>query len=96
MQLLKPAPSRLHSNFRFAAKVTLSEPVKLNEAEVLLTVPEGPEPESMVVFGGVVSVPPVVVDTVQVRVAGVGSTLPAASMALTWKVWEPSERGGSV
>jgi hypothetical protein len=30
--------------------------------------------------------------TFQVRLAGVGSVLPAASMALTWKVWEPLAR----
>src|SRR5215208_4583795 len=31
-----------------------------------------------------------VVSTVQVRLAGVVSTLPAVSIALTWKVWEHS------
>ena len=39
----------------------------------------------MVVFGAVVS-------TVQVNVAGVASTLPARSVARTWKVCEPSAR----
>ena len=29
---------------------------------------------------------------VQVVEAGMGSVFPAASIALTWKVWEPSER----
>ena len=58
----------------------------MNEAEVLLTEPEGPEP--MVVSGGVVSGGGAVL-TVQVRVAGVASTLPAASVALTEKVCEP-------
>jgi hypothetical protein len=61
----------------------------VNEADVLLTVPEGPE--LMVVFGGVVSGSGAVL-TVQVRVAGVASTLPAPSVALTEKVCEPSER----
>ena len=42
-------------------------------------------PEVMVVSGGVVS-------TVHEYVAGVGSVLPAASRARTWKVWLPSAR----
>ena len=63
------------------------EKVKL--AEVLPTVPEGPE--SMVDCGGVVSGGGAVF-TVQVRLAGVASVLPEASMALTSKVWEPPER----
>ena len=33
-----------------------------------------------------------VVSTVQVALAGVGSTLPAGSIALTWNVCEPSSR----
>jgi hypothetical protein len=48
-----------------------------------LVVPEGPE--SIVVSGGVAS-------TVNVRESGVGSTLPAGSMARTENVWEPSAR----
>ena len=40
---------------------------------------------SIVVCGAIVS-------TVQANVAGVGSTLPAASVARTWKVWLPSPR----
>ena len=36
------------------------------------------------------------VRTVKVRVAGVGSMLPAASVARTEKVWEPSARCGVV
>ena len=39
----------------------------------------------MVVSGGVVS-------TVQVKLAGVGSALPAASVARTWKLWLPSAK----
>ena len=44
-------------------------------------------PESIVVSGAVVS-------TVKVRLAGVGSVLPAASMARTSKVWAPSRERG--
>ena len=65
-----------------------SEEENVKEADELLTVPEGPE--LMVVFGGVVSGGGAVL-TVQVRVAGVASTLPAPSVALTEKVCEPSE-----
>ena len=54
------------------------------------TVPEGPE--SMVVSGGVVSCGGGAVLTVQVRLAGEASVLPAGSVALTEKVWEPSDR----
>ncbi len=32
------------------------------------------------------------VSIVQVKLAGVASVLPAASVARTWKVWEPSAR----
>ena len=39
----------------------------------------------IVVFGAVVSI-------VQVKLAGVASVLPAASVARTSKVWEPSAR----
>ena len=39
----------------------------------------------IVVFGAAVSI-------VQVKLAGVASVLPAASVARTWKVWEPSPR----
>ena len=45
---------------------------------------------SMVVSGGVVSGGTVLIT--QVKPAGVGSTLPATSMARTWKVWLPSLR----
>jgi hypothetical protein len=40
-------------------------------------------PATIVVSGGVRSI-------VQVRVAGLPSVFPAASVALTWKVWLPS------
>jgi hypothetical protein len=66
----------------------VSEEENVNEADVLATVPDGPE--LMVVSGGVESGVGAVF-IVQVRVAGVGSTLPAASVALTWKVCDPSE-----
>ena len=63
------------------------EPVSLDVnaklAEVAATVPDGPDP--IVVSGAVVS-------TVHVRVAGVASTLPAASTARTRKVWAPFAR----
>src|SRR5215218_3220414 len=51
VQLLNVALSKRHSKVEPA-----SEEENANEAKVLLTVPEGPEP--MVVSGGVVSVPP--------------------------------------
>ena len=54
VQLLKAAPSSLHSKVE-----PVSEEEKENEADVLLTVPDGPE--SMVVSGGVVYPPPLVV-----------------------------------
>jgi hypothetical protein len=48
----------------------------------------------VVVRGGVVKkvVLGAVASTVHVKVAGVASTFPAASMALTEKVWLPSAR----
>jgi hypothetical protein len=61
----------------------VSEEENVNEADVLATVPDGPE--LMVVSGGVESGVGAVF-IVQVRVAGVGSTLPAASLALTENV----------
>ncbi len=54
----------------------------MNVAELVVIVPLGPE--SITVSGAVVSIA-----TVKVRVAGVGSVLPFASVACTWKVWEP-------
>ena len=47
----------------------------------LVTVPLGPEP--MLVFGGVMSVEAVPSLIIQLRLAGVGSTFPAASLART-------------
>ena len=53
--------------------------VKLKLAEVVVTVPEGPA--VIVVSGGTT--------TVQLWLAGVASTLPAASVDWTWKVCTP-------
>jgi hypothetical protein len=49
-------------------------------------------PEVIDVLGGVVSVGGVSACTVQLRVAGVESVLPAASVALTEKLWVPTVR----
>lgn len=57
----------------------LTVEVKLKLAEVEVTVPVGPA--VMDVSGGVT--------TVQLWLAGVASTLPAASVARTWKVCVP-------
>ena len=73
----KVAPSREHSNVAPASEE------KVNVAVSSLVGPEGPE--CMVVWGAVVS-------TVQVLKAGVVAVLPVASVALTWKVCDPSER----
>ena len=71
------APSRLQ------VKVDpLMVDVKLNVAVVVVTVPEGPA--VIVVSGGTT--------TVQLWLAGVVSTLPAVSVAWTWKVWAPPAR----
>lgn len=62
---------------------------KLAEVEVVLP----PGPPLMLVSGGVVSIgggPEA--STVQLRVAGVGSMLPVASLARTEKLWLPSLR----
>jgi hypothetical protein len=55
--------------------------VQVKVAVVVVAIAAGVEP--IVIVGATVSV-------VQVKVAGVGSTLPAASMPRAWKVWEPS------
>ena len=78
VQLPKGAPSMEHSKVDPA-----SEEEKLNVASGTVIVPEGPE--SIAVSGTVVS-------TVQFCAAGLASVLPTASMALTWKVCDPSER----
>jgi hypothetical protein len=72
VQALKADPSRLQANVE-----PVSLAVKLKLGDALLTEPDGPA--VIVVSGAIVS-------TVQVRLAGVGSTLPAESVARTWKV----------
>jgi hypothetical protein len=69
--------SSLHSNVE-----STSVAAKENVAVVTETVPLGPL--VIEVFGATVS-------TVHVRVAGVGSTIPAAFLALTENVCEPFE-----
>ena len=81
MQVAKPPPSSWHS--KLATPVPASVPLKLNDAEVLLVGFDGLL--LIVVFGAVASM-------VQVKEAGVGSTLPAPSIARTWNVWLPSSR----
>ncbi len=76
VQRLKAASSRAHS---YVAISSFDE--KVNVADVLLARSAGPA--SIVVSGAVVS-------TVQSWLAGVGSALPAASMARTSKAWAPS------
>ena len=70
--VVAPGPSSLHSNVD-----PDSELVKPNDGEVWLVVPVGPE--LIVVSGAAVS-------TVNDRVAGDGSTLPAGSVARTENV----------
>ena len=77
-QALKGALSSLHSKVELA-----SEEEKVNVALFCFMVPEGPE--SIVVSGGVVSCGGGST-TLKVLEAGVASTLPAASVALTSKV----------
>ena len=72
------AASRRHSNVE-----PVSELENVNVAVATPIVPVGPE--SIVVFGAAVS-------TVNVRVAGVASTLPAASVARTANVCSPAAR----
>jgi len=72
------APSSLHSKLDPG-----SLEVNVNAAAVALVGSAGPEP--IVVSGAVRS-------TIQVYEAGVGSTLPTASVALTWNVCAPAAR----
>ncbi len=72
MPVVAPGPSSLHSKVELASVL-----VKPNDGEVWLVVPVGPE--LIVVSGAAVS-------TVNARVAGVASTLPAASVARTENV----------
>ena len=75
MQAAKAPASSLHSKVLLA-----SVDVKLKLALVLLSIAGGLA--VMLVSGAVVSI-------VQVKLAGVGSVLPTASIARTWKVWLP-------
>jgi hypothetical protein len=84
LQATKDPESSLHSKLE-------PDSVDVNEklAEVEVVVPEGPE--LIEVSGGVVS-GGADASTVQLLVAGLGSTLPAASLARTEKLWAPSPR----
>ena len=79
------APSRLHWNVEPA-----SVEVNSKEALVDVDVDASGGPDVIVVSGGVVSPPPPEL-TLQVRVAGVASVLPAASVARTLNVWDPTD-----
>jgi hypothetical protein len=68
-------------------KLTLSFAENVNVGVGSLVSPEGPE--SIVVSGPVVS-------TAKLRLAGVGSTFPATSIARTWKLCAPSVSGAVV
>ena len=85
VQALKAPPSSLHSKVEFAS---LEE--KANVAVFSLVVPEGPE--FMAVSGEVVSCGGGGTFAVKVLEAGVASTLPTPSLALTSKVCGPLER----
>jgi adenine deaminase len=78
VQAAKTPASSLHSKVLLA-----SVDVKLKLALVLLVVAAGLA--VIVVSGAVVSM-------VQVKLAGVASVLPTASVARTWKVWLPTAR----
>ena len=84
-QAPKAPPSSLHSKVEFAS---LEE--KANVAVFSLVVPEGPE--FMAVSGEVVSCGGGGTFAVKVLEAGVASTLPTPSLALTSKVCGPLER----
>jgi hypothetical protein len=84
-QALKVPLSREHSKV-----LPASEEEKVNEALFCFMVSEGPE--SMVVSGEVVSCGGGGTFTVKVLEAGVASTLPTPSVALTSKVCSPLER----
>ncbi len=78
----EPQPTSVPSSEQVNDPASFEVNAKL--AEVLATVPLGPE-DARVVSGATVS-------TVQVRLAGVGSSLPATSRARTVNVWGPCER----
>ena len=81
MHAAKLPASSLHS--KLATPVPVSVPLKLNDAEPLALGSSGLS--SIVVSGADVSI-------VHVNESGVGSGLPAPSIARTWKVWLPSDR----
>ena len=87
MQAVHAPLSSRHSN-EATPEPPGSLPLKVNDALLLFDGFDGLL--SMVVSGGVVSGGTVLIT--QVKPAGVGSVLPAASMARTWKVWLPSLR----
>ena len=76
--MAEPGPSRRHSNVEPAFEAS-----NVNDGEALLVAPVGPP--VIVVSGAAVS-------TVNVRVAGEASTLPAASIARTANVCSPAAR----
>ncbi len=78
VQLAKFPPSRLHWKVAFGS---FEENVKVGVGSAVA--PDGPV--SIVVSGGIPS-------TTMFRESGVGSMLPAASIARTSKVWGPSLR----
>src|SRR5688500_13171009 len=82
VQAANADPSSEHSKVEPASSAE-----KVNVALALLVVAAGPD--TIVVSGAVVSAG---ASTVQLYPAGVASVLPAASVALTWKVWPPSAR----
>ena len=77
----------MHWKVSDPAAVTLSVPVKAMLADVAVVEPLGALP--IVVSGAVVSTGAGAV-TVHVSVAGLASTLPAASLARTENVWSPT------
>ncbi len=79
MPVVAPGPSSLHSNVEPA-----SDDVNVNDGDARSSCPLGPP--VIVVSGAVVS-------TVNDRVAGAASTLPAVSFARTENVYAPSASG---
>jgi hypothetical protein len=82
VQLLAGAESSEHWK---AEPLSLELKLKLAFLELVVL----PGPELIEVLGGVVSAAEV---TLQLRVAGEASVLPAASVAVTENAWEPTAR----
>jgi hypothetical protein len=76
VQAAKAAPSRLQANVEPAS---VDVKLKLGAVELL-----GLLGLAVIVVSGAVK------SIVHVKLAGVGSTLPAGSVARTWKVWLPA------